>query len=227
MTRSARPSLVPSPAGVAAALTAALFAFGRRRPSPGRFGIVDAERVYRCSRRRAYGAGLLDARRIASVLNLGHPVDRRSWRVEEIKEVVGHGVDVDEARIRADRRPSRDELLAILDALESCPYPLLIHCTDGGARTSLASAIHLMAVRGVPPDLAESASCGPRVGRGAVRGEERPRGPILEYRAWLDLLDHSHSRRRFRAWLRREYRGNGGVAIGIPRSPSKSIGATK
>ena len=50
--------------------------------------------------------------------------------------------------LSATRRPTRRELLQLIDLLETCSYPLLIHCKSGADRTGLASALYRLVRRG-------------------------------------------------------------------------------
>jgi hypothetical protein len=198
------------PAWIAGAVVAAVavLAVGvfYRRLFLGNFGVVDPGRVYRCARRWADLPAIMGACRPASVLNLGHCRDRHPWRVEEVREARCRGIDLNEVSIRYDRRPSREELLAILDVFDGCRYPLLIHCTDGADRTGLASALYLMAVRGVPPDRASREAFSLRYGHVPMRGIEHLHEPIREYEGWLEAHGLAHSPSRLKAWLEREYR---------------------
>ena len=61
------------------------------------------------------------------------------------------GLEFYDLPMSACRRPTRRELLVLLDLFEHCRYPLLIHCKSGSDRTGLASALYLMSRRGEPP----------------------------------------------------------------------------
>ena len=53
--------------------------------------------------------------------------------------------------MKATTRPTRSELLTLIDFFDHCQYPLLIHCKAGADRTGLASALYLMMQKDVPP----------------------------------------------------------------------------
>ena len=67
------------------------------------------------------------------------------------------GLSLYDLPLSATRRPARLELLRLIDVLERCPYPLLIHCKSGADRTGLASALYLMLQRGETPERAGAA----------------------------------------------------------------------
>ena len=92
--------------------------------------------------------------------------------------------------LAATRRPTRRELLFLIDLLDRCPYPLLIHCKSGADRTGLASALYLMVKRNQPPELAENALA-LEFGHVPFLGTEHLHEPLHEYAAWLkaDRLD--------------------------------------
>jgi len=46
--------------------------------------------------------------------------------------------------------PTRESLLALLDYFDRTPVPFLMHCKSGADRTSLASALYLLHVKGAP-----------------------------------------------------------------------------
>jgi hypothetical protein len=192
--------------GLLAAIGLAVLMVFYRRLFCGNFGIVDPGRVYRCARRWVDLPAITSACRPASILNLGHCRDRHPWRIEQMREARRRGIDLHEVSIRYDRRPSQGSLLAILNVFECCRYPLLIHCTDGADRTGLASALYLMAIRGVPPDQAAREAFSPRYGHVPIQGIEHLHEPIREYEEWLKAHGLAHAPSRLKAWLEREYR---------------------
>lgn len=193
-------------AALLAAVVIAVLKVFCRRLFCGNFGVVDPGRVYRCARRWADLPAIMAACRAASVLNLGHCRDRHPWRVQEMREARRRGIELNEVSIRYDRRPSREELLAILDVFDDCRYPLLIHCTDGADRTGLACALYLMAARGEPPDRAVHRGFSIEHGHVPVFGIEHLHEPIHEYEGWLKDRGLAHNPSRLRAWLENEYR---------------------
>jgi hypothetical protein len=177
-----------------------------RRPLfSGNFGVVDPGRVYRSAQPDRGFAKLLRSKQLGSVLNLrgGSPDD--PWYSQEVRLTRQFGVDFYDFPMNATRRPSRAELLVLLDLFRRCRYPLLIHCKSGSDRTGLASALYLMAVKGVGPEKA-SAEFSLDYGHVPLAGTQRLHEPFNEYRRWLSSEGLAHSPARFRDWVEHEYR---------------------
>jgi hypothetical protein len=103
--------------------------------------------------------------------------------------------------------------LQLIDLLNHCSYPLLIHCKSGADRTGLASALYRMVRRGEPPENA-LACFSIEFGHIPYFGTEHLHEPLQEYADWLKSNQFSHTPDRFRAWVRNEYR-----AGDSPRDP--------
>jgi protein tyrosine phosphatase (PTP) superfamily phosphohydrolase (DUF442 family) len=142
---------------------------------------------------------------IRSILNLrgGSPDDW--WYTAEIKSAGQANAQFYDFPMSATKRPSRRELLTLIDLLESCQYPLLIHCKSGADRTGLASALYLMQERGESPEVAERAFS-IQFGHIPLGGTEHLHEPFDEYAAWLAHHKLEHTPHRFRDWVSHEYR---------------------
>ena len=104
----------------------------------------------------------------------------------------------------ATKRPKRSDLLRLIDVMNRCEYPLLIHCKSGADRTGLATTIYRMVVLKEPPEKALAAftiyhSHVP------IFGPERLHEPIDEYAAWLTNHGLPHTPERFRNWVLNTY----------------------
>ncbi len=93
----------------------------------------------------------------------------------------------------------------LIDVLEQCPYPLLIHCKSGADRTGLASALYRMVERGEPPERAET-NFSYRFGHIPLGGTEHLHEPLREYAGWLKAHGARHTPEQFRAWVKNDYR---------------------
>ena len=182
------------------------------------FGVVDPGRVYRSAQPYTGLGTLISSHKLGTVLNLrgGSSID--PWYANEVSTTEAAGVDFYDFPMSATRRPSRSELLVLLDFFERCRYPLLIHCKQGSDRTGMASAIYLMTVKGLPP--------GDAVGEFSIfyghvplSGTRRLHEPFDEYAAWLEANSLSHTPKRFRDWLKREYQGEGREIDPVPLLP--------
>ena len=120
--------------------------------------------------------------------------------------------------LNATRRPTRRQLLTLIDTLKTCPYPLLIHCKSGADRTGLASALYRMIVRNEPPDRAERAFS-IEFGHIPLGGPEHLHEPLDEYAAWLTARGLEHTPDRFRDWVKDVYEPADGPTDPPPLRP--------
>jgi hypothetical protein len=177
-----------------------------RRPwFRGNLGVVDAGRVIRSAQPTSQLPAWIRKYGLRSIFNLRGGGSADWWYDAEVKAARDGGVCFYDWPLSATRRPSRRELLVLIDTLRACPYPLLIHCKSGADRTGLASALYLMMQRGVPPEQAEGAFT-LEYGHVPLCGPEHLHEPLREYAAWLAARGLSHSPDRFRGWVKTEYR---------------------
>jgi protein tyrosine phosphatase (PTP) superfamily phosphohydrolase (DUF442 family) len=190
-----------------------------RRPwFQGNLGIVEAGRVIRSAQPTSQLPGWIRDYGLRSILNLRGGSTDDWWYDAELKAAESSGVAFYDFPLKATRRPTRDELLVLIDTLRSCPYPLLIHCKSGADRTGLASALYLMIRRGIPPEQAERAFTLEH-GHVPIGGPEHLHEPLTEYAAWLAERGLTHSPDRFRDWIRAEYQSPGGRDEPPPLKP--------
>jgi protein tyrosine phosphatase (PTP) superfamily phosphohydrolase (DUF442 family) len=176
-----------------------------RRPwFQGNLGTVDAGRVMRSAQPSARLAEWIRDYRLRSILNLRGGSLADPWYAAEVKTAGASGVSFYDLPLSATRRPSRRELLTLVDLLLASQYPLLIHCKSGADRTGLATALYLMVVRGEPPEQAERAFS-LKFGHIPLGGPEHLHEPLHEYAAWLKVRGQPHTPDRFLAWLKSDY----------------------
>jgi protein tyrosine phosphatase (PTP) superfamily phosphohydrolase (DUF442 family) len=191
-----------------AAVSAGLVTFAFRNPLfHGNFGVVDEGLVYRSAQPLGGLADLVAARRIATVLNLRGGSDADSWYAAEVAQTRRLGVDFYDLPLVATVRPSRTQLLTVLDVLDRCKYPLLIHCKSGSDRTGLVSGLYLMSRRGVEPGRAEGAFS-LYYGHVPLLGTRHLHEPFREYDQWLQVHHWTHTPERFRDWVAHDYRAD-------------------
>jgi protein tyrosine phosphatase (PTP) superfamily phosphohydrolase (DUF442 family) len=204
-------------------LVATVYTF--RRPwFGGNFGVVEPGRVYRSAQPGAGLAGTIRAHQIKTVLNLRGGSTADAFYADEVNVTRQLGVDFYDLPMGATRRPTRRELLLLLDLFERCRYPLLIHCKSGADRTGLACGLYQMAGPGVGPSEALKAFT-IDYGHVGLNGTERVHEPFLEYAAWLNDRHVPHSPRRLREWVETKYRGpdrRGAVTI-LREGPRASL----
>jgi protein tyrosine phosphatase (PTP) superfamily phosphohydrolase (DUF442 family) len=168
------------------------------------FDVVDPGRVYRSGQPGDELRAVVTGRGIRSVVNLRGGSGTDGFYRGEVRVLDELGVDFYDLPMQATRRPSRGELLRLLKLLDTCRYPLLIHCKSGSDRTGLVSALYLMVRKGLPPAEALRSFS---IARGHVPlfGPERLHEPFHEYDAWLAAHALDHTPARFRAWVARDY----------------------
>jgi protein tyrosine phosphatase (PTP) superfamily phosphohydrolase (DUF442 family) len=172
----------------------------------GNVGVVVEGELYRSGQPHNVEAIVRDYA-LGSILNLRGGSESDTWYRDEVEGTKALGVELYDFPMGATRRPLRRDLLAILDVLDRCKYPLLIHCKSGSDRTGLAVGLYLMAKRGVPPDRAREAFTLAH-GHVAFGGPERLHEPLNEYSAWLLDRKLDHTPERFRDWVTNHYQAD-------------------
>ena len=193
----------------AAAVLLVLVAMGLcgvfRRPwFQGNLGVVDAGRVFRSAQPTTQLTAWIRDYHLRSILNLRGGSFADWWYDAEVRVARDRGVAFYDLPLRATRRPTRRDLLTLIDTLKSCPYPLLIHCKSGADRTGLASAVYRMIQLGESPRQAELAFS-IEFGHIPLGGTEHLHEPLREYAAWLTDRGLSHTPERFRDWVKNDY----------------------
>lgn len=195
----------------------------------GNFGIVDPGHVFRAAQPGANLGQIVDTQRVASILNLRGGSDTDPYYVNEVKVVREKHLDFYDFPISATRRPTRRELLVLLDLFEHCRYPLLIHCKSGSDRTGLASALYLMERNGTSPDRAVERAFSLYYGHIPMFGTSHLHEPFREYAAWLKAHKLEHAPERLRAWVAQGYRDDDNPSSAfrrLPAGPRAEIRAT-
>ncbi len=190
-----------------------------RRPwFQGNLGIVDPGLVIRSAQPTSRLPGWIREYGLHAILNLRGGAPSDWWYGAEVTAARASNVAFYDFPMNATRRPSRLELLVLIDTLRSCPYPLLIHCKSGADRTGLATALYLMVRRGVPPEEAEGAFTIEHL-HVPIGGPEHLHEPLREYAAWLAAAGLEHTPDRFRAWVKNDYRSPDGHDDPPPLTP--------
>ena len=211
-------------AAVALALTLIVLGAVFHRPLlQGNVGTVAPGLVYRCAQPKGNLDILLETYRPRSILNLRGGSYADGWYAAEVHAADRLGIDFYDFPIQATRRPSRAELLTLIDLMRRCRYPLLIHCKSGADRTGLAGAVYLLTRQGADPERALGAFS-IAYGHVPIGGPQRLHEPIEEYRDWLNAQGRPHRPGLFRDWVAREYRDEGRAGPIRPLRPGPRMG---
>jgi len=149
--------------------------------------------------------------RIKSVLNLrGANSDQRWYDAERTTTLDAGATQIDLA-MASDMWLSRHQARTLIKVLDTCEYPILIHCQWGAERTGLVSAItELLRPGGSLAKARRQFSLYylyVKAGDGAVMERHLDR-----YERWLQTAKQTHSPEQFRHWFTHEFR---------PESPSR------
>ncbi len=181
----------------------------------GNFGVVDDGLVYRSAQPTDGLPGLVAEKHLATVLNLRGGSDADPWYAAEVAATRRLGVDFYDLPLVATARPSRKQLLTLLDLLDRCKYPLLIHCKSGSDRTGLVSGLYLMSRKGLRPERAEEAFS-LYYGHVPLLGTRHLHEPFREYADWLRSHQLAHTPERFRDWVAHDYRADDPLVKLVP-----------
>ena len=128
--------------------------YGYVRWVRGNFHAVVPEAVYRSAQPTVQQLmAWTDTYNLKTVINLRGDNEVPEC-VAEAQAAREAGLDLINIRLGARRLPPRPWLLRLIDALETAPRPILLHCAHGADRTGLASVLAAMAVGGQPYDQA-------------------------------------------------------------------------
>ena len=166
--------------------------------------MVDPGRVYRSAQPGVELDALIRRYRIGSILNLRGGSRADDWYEREVRVARERNVSFYDLPLSATRRPARRELLVLIDLLDRCPYPLLIHCKSGSDRTGLATALYrLVELRDPPEEALRAFSIA--YGHVPLNGPQHLHEPLLEYGSWLKEQRIAHTPERFREWVAHVY----------------------
>jgi protein tyrosine phosphatase (PTP) superfamily phosphohydrolase (DUF442 family) len=174
------------------------------------FGVIEPGRVYRSGQmcpdalRR-----VVRDHRVKTVLNLRGSNPKHAWYREELAATTGAGATQVDVALSSCEWMSRDQLRALVRVLDTCDYPLLIHCQWGSERTGMVSAFATLLRPGGTLDEAKRQFSlrylYMPVGDGTVTAAH-----LHQYAGWLRDKGWSHTPDRFREWA------GAGFVPGVP-----------
>ncbi len=162
-------------------------------------------RVYRSA--QLTGAQMEDMLRrhgIRTVVNLRGLCPELDWYIDECRAVQQHGVCLADIGFCAGRLPPVHELRYLVEVLDHCEYPILVHCRQGVDRTGLTAALVLLLYTDTRLDDALRQLS---LGHGHVSlGRTGFMDRFFElYRQWLNARGEEHTSALFRHWIEKEY----------------------
>ncbi len=178
----------------------------------GNYGTVIPGRIFRAAQPTPkLIANAIQHDGIKTVLNLRGANPDQSWYVKEKTATLAAGATLIDFAMSSDQWLSREQTKTLVDILDKCEYPILIHCEWGAERTGLVAAICTLLKDG------STLNQGKREFSAyymflPVKDGLTMRGHLDLYEQWLSDRNENHSPERFRNWLTRAYK---------PRSPSR------
>ncbi|HMB07204.1 MAG TPA: tyrosine-protein phosphatase [Isosphaeraceae bacterium] len=165
------------------------------------FATLAPGRVYRSGQMPAESlARTIRAKGIRTVLNLRGPNAAAPWYRAERSATLGAGATQIDIAMSSCLWMSRAQLRALVHVLDTCEYPLLIHCAWGSERTGLASAFAELLRPGATLDDARAQFSirylFVRAKDGKIMAEH-----LDQYEAWLRARGEPHHPDRFRRWV--------------------------
>jgi hypothetical protein len=149
--------------------------------------------------------------RIRTVLNLRGPNPREAWYRDELATTLAAGATQIDIPLSSCVWMSRIQLRTLVHVLDTCTYPVLVHCAWGSERTGLASAVAEL--------LRPGGSLAHARAQLAVRylyvrmGDGRIMADFLDqYEDWLRVNHLEHRPEAFRRWVVQGY---------LPRRPNR------
>jgi hypothetical protein len=167
--------------------------------------VVAAGEVYRCARLDpADLKRVVQQYKIRTLFNLCGCSDPEPWYKQESLTTSELDICQEDLGFSAGRLPSVYALRRLVEALDRCDYPILIHCHRGIDRTGMVSTIALLMHTDI--GLAEARrQLSLRYGHLAVGRPAQIDRFFDLYQEWLSAKNLSHSPAHFRQWALHEY----------------------
>jgi protein tyrosine phosphatase (PTP) superfamily phosphohydrolase (DUF442 family) len=161
-------------------------------------------RVYRCAQLSATDLeATIRTHGIRTVINLRGYCAPQSWYLEECRAAHKMDVAMEDVGMSAGRFPSSHELRYLLNVLDRCEYPILIHCKQGADRTGLVSTLILLLQPNTAFDVA-TRQLSVRYGHVAIGRPGNLDRFLALYGNWLQESERPHSPQALREWLQLE-----------------------
>jgi protein tyrosine phosphatase (PTP) superfamily phosphohydrolase (DUF442 family) len=166
------------------------------------FGEVQPDRIYRSGQMPASAlVRTIREHHIKTVLNLRGSNQVDTWYREEVAATNGLGATQIDVAMSSCVWMSRAQLQALIEAVDTAEYPMLIHCAWGSERTGLVSAfVELLRPGGTFDDALAQLSARHlfvRINDGKVMAEH-----LDQYETWLRSRNLQHEPANFRQWVK-------------------------
>jgi hypothetical protein len=170
------------------------------------FAVLQPGQIYRSGQMSARALEeTVRTYQIKTVLNLRGPNPEQAWYREEVASTLAAGATQIDIALSACVWMSRVQLRTLVRVLDTCEYPLILHCAWGSERTGLTSAIAEL----LRPGTSLAQARGQlalrylylRLGDGKIMSEF-----LDQYEDWLRRNHRQHSPEVFRSWASRDYR---------------------
>jgi hypothetical protein len=142
---------------------------------------------------------------IRTVLNLRGPNPGEGWYRDEIAATLAEGATQVDIPLSSCVWMSRIQLSTLIRELDTCRYPMLLHCAWGSERTGLASAVaELLRPGGTLEEARAQLTLRHlyvRLGDGRIMAEF-----LDQYESWLGSSGKDHTPEAFRRWAAEGYR---------------------
>jgi protein tyrosine phosphatase (PTP) superfamily phosphohydrolase (DUF442 family) len=170
------------------------------------FAVLQERRIYRSGQMSASAlTATVHAHGIKTVLNLRGANPRDEWYRAEIHSTLAAGATQVDVPLSASVWMSRIQLRTLVRLLDTCEYPMLLHCAWGSERTGLTSAIaELLRPGGTLTDARAQLAIRYlylRLGDGRIMSEF-----LDQYEDWLRANHLQHRPDVFRRWVSEGYR---------------------
>ncbi len=167
----------------------------------GNFAAVIPGQVYRSAQMGAPGlAKTVRDNRVRTVVNLRGHHPESAWYRAERDATLGQGATQVDLALSSSEWMSRTQLRTLVDVLETCEKPALIHCWHGAERTGLASALAVL--------MREGSTLGDARAQFSARYLFVPWGDgvvtlrhLEHYEGWLGRNGLAHSPGTLRRWV--------------------------
>ena len=141
---------------------------------------------------------------IKTILNLRGLCPDTEWYQEETRAAHDLGISQEDITLSANSLPPPNEIRRVVEVLDRCEYPILVHCKAGADRTGLVSTLALLLFTDATPGEARQQLL-PRYGHFRFGRTAAMDKFFDQYADYLKSVGQSHSREQVREWLAHHY----------------------